>query len=1127
MGLYGRQLKILDLDRMMEFWPEQQGHSSLYARFGTVPRRNCAHTYHDRHQTTSYPFSYGEQQGQGRESGYWTVPSLRTGRSQQDSANWTHSELAAPSSSHFPFNLDRQTQQHQDIGVYEPYEVRGREWTAAQRDYERGFQRERWQRIWEPSSPVRYKREVSTKRSNNSYQGLESWAAQYSHSLPRRKNREEELRCTPHSLLESSGATERNRSGINPQVSLLQHVRQSADGNKSGAVWDRRQTLTCHPLQVPASDTSHTLDIIEKAGYQRRMFSHPPGYTAPPPYNSPHKCSPVMQHSNTNREQGGQRQTYWSQPTIKKQDISNLQDKNKREKEELTNRDGNQTCAQLEGLQHRTPGSDALKAGSPITVQDIQQHPQIIQSVQNTKATEQTSSKVIEGKKFWLNKKTGGMTIFCLVSRIADITQTPSRPLCTSQANIQSSEFTEVSEGQRDSGDILQTQKFADEVDFRAAASTEQSTSDTRNITTNVKTIPTGIDSLETETGISPENNNLNGSTFGRQVAQCAHPVPVKYPLWREPSFTSRAETENPSSFLKADHKEEESGGLHSQEKSATAHPINVEVRRLDIKRDTQSEDSESLLVIDTTCVVVKMELIPPPKKDHVHYLSSTVHTGENPLHIQSSNVPKSNSLLTNEQDSDMEMKLASEGGGDLSFTCKPSSSFSERETLVECSDRIPGIPLHGSITEEQSEEAPSFLDLCVMDEPLSVTNDNHDRTGQLPDTKEDHLVTCQNEDDAEDQVQNEDGEHFAGPQEQVSALCEEMDNNSKLEANVQTSKETKKTEDRQLEPTDEEGTTEENGEENQLVTNDPSLQHPYPCECLSKSSFLSHSNLTSLSYISQLTTEEDLDVVALNLAENLAPCPETSSLPEATSYRQPSPLLPGSTKSSPSSTPHKCHSPRPSPELIDQLMEPISGIEDKDDKNESSELVNDESSDASKNREEQEVVSQQQFEFEKSDNDTCGEEKSNNDTCGEEKSNNDTCGEEKSNNDTCGEEKSDNDTCGEEKSDNDTCGEEKSDNDTCGEEKSENYTCGEEKSDNDTCGEEKSNNDTCEEEKSDNDTCGEENSDNDTCGEEKSDNDTCGEEKSDNDTCGEEKSDNDTLKKRNQTMILVEKKQQ
>lgn len=987
---------------------------------------------------------YGEQQDQGRESTYWTVPGSRTGGAPQEYTNWTNRELTAPASSHFPFILDHHPRQHQDLGEYQPHETRDREWTAAQqavRDYERGFLREGWQRRWEPCSPVRYNREVSTKRNDNSYRELEAWAARYSHSLPRRRRIEAELRGASQGLLESSRDS---RSGRDPRVAALQQVLQSENIRESG-LWDRgarQQAPTYYPSQTLASDTSHMLDMKEKTGYQRRMFSQPPGYIAPPPYNSPHKSSPVLHHSDTRWEQEGKRQTYWSQPTVRELDVS--ADHRKEDKEDLKKPDATQyTFPELEGLKRKRQEIDASQASSPVSIQKPHipcesnlslQQPQVLQEVQNKKIIEEPSSKVIEGRKFRLNKKTGGLTIFCLVSRIASTKETPSLPLCTLQTNIQNTELEEVPKGLRDSGDNNQSHKVADEVDFKTPKLTEQlNTLEAKNLDPQLKETPTCIESemLEdnpsdkAEADVSPEKASTNDddSTFAGQGTQLLQPVSVKYPLWREPSFTSRAEIES----LKANSEEVESGVLHSQEDSAEVHPIDIEVRRLDIKEDSESEDNKGLLVIDTTCVVVKMELIPSPKKEHVHYLDSTE---ESPGDVQSSVSPEcvqSNSQLNQEMiidqnaetdslhinekpetelDSDFTEKMAPDGESEISLPCMSSSSVSEKETLRERAERILGIPLHDCITEQQPADAMSPLDLCVENqevEPSPIKDkDIDDEAEKIPeDTTEEEQSQNQSEvgqtedalclqeiDDTKDQMANEGDQDFAQSQEQAAAVSEENDAGSHLKTDIGASSEIEMAEDPLLKSSCEEGATEQSEDKNQSAEKDTTSQHPSQClspptnvsdsslspslDCEAPnpdlSEMVSSSNETSLMCISESNTVEgcDLELSALNSVENVSTDPETSSLPYTPSQQLPSPPPPEIADFSPNPSPGVDPFPNTSLDLTDQTAEIVSSVEDQDEEGETLQLIINEISDAledlAKNMTE-ELVSQEQFE--------------------------------------------------------------------------------------------------------------------------------------------------------------------
>lgn len=730
-------------------------------------------------------------------------------------------------------------------------------------------------------------------------------------------------------------------------MATLPQLRQPANIRESG-VWDsghRLQTSTYYPSQAPAPDTSH-MYIKDNTGYQRRMFSQPPGYIAPPPYNSPHRSTTVMHHCDTSWEQEGKRQTYWSQPTLRADVSVDLQYKRKVEKEDFTKPDGSKTCAELDGVKHRRQQTDVLQTISPIsvntTIQDESfslQQPQVIKAAHNT--NDQTSSKIIEGRKFKLNKKTGGMTIFCLVSRIAGITETPSLPICISQAEIQKIDLGDVLKDLQENNDNQIT--HADEVDFRVPILTEQSnTPDVTNDKAKQKEMLGDILSNKEETGnVSPEKKNLYvNSTLGKESKQ---PVSVKYPLWREPCFTSRPETGSSASFsYKVQSEDSESDIPPNKEGGTKSHPV----RRPDIKTDTESEESKGLLVIDTSCVVVKMELIPSPKKEHVHYSDYTAQTEHNALDIQSTTFPEANkqveatdqntekkSLHINDKPgtdqachSDPTEERATKNESEISSLCMLTSSASE--TLEERAQRILGIPLYDCVTEQQPGDATSTipdtrvaeLDGGVKPSPTSL----HDAVGQISEgtTEEEQLHNQleidQTEDavglkESDDEVASEDGEDVAVSQEQPY-MSKENDVDSQLETEMP--EETQMTEDKQFESGSGDDKTKKSLEENHPVENDSSCQHFSSPEDLSNSTVLSHSDL--LSYISESKTEGGLnhEMAVLDTAQILDPYAEISPLrvPYALLENLPSPLLPESIGSSIDPTSHTDHSPSPPP---------------------------------------------------------------------------------------------------------------------------------------------------------------------------------------------------------------------
>ncbi|CAJ1051727.1 uncharacterized protein si:ch211-159e12.5 isoform X1 [Xyrichtys novacula] len=877
MNIYRASLKSVK----MELWTENQGRPSLYSKPGTVPGRNFAHNYNDRHQETHYPLYYSVQQDQGRESSYWTAQGSRTGGTPHEYTNWTDQDLTSLVSSQFPFVLDHHPQQHRDLGEYQQPEARGRDWAATQRaarDYDGGYPREGWQKRWELCSPIRYNCEISTKRNDSSYRELEAWALRYSHSLPRRKRMEAGLRGASQSLLESRDSS---RGITDPRVAALQQVIQSANIRESGHRdrGGRQQGPNHYPLQTSARDTSHMLDMKEKVSYQGRMFSQPPGYIAPPPYNSSHKSSPELHQCDSSLEKEGKRQSQWSQVTPQKQFVAGEQlGQRKVEKEDCTQADGNQnTHLGLEGLKQRQHEKDAFQPSSADSTEttNIQhedllspQQPQILPAVQKKRINEDSFFKVIEGRKFRLNKKTGGMTIFCLVSRIAGTSETPSLPLCASQANIQNTKSGEVSKNLENNDDQL-----ADEVDFKAPTLREQSvTPDSRSLQDEQKETPTFVhddtlvDNQSNESVTSLDNEE---SSFTRQVSQSMQPVSVKYPLWREPGLASRAEIESPVICSKTSSEEAKSDDLPNQKDSGRVHPIDIEVRRLDITKATESEDSNDLLVIDTTCVLVKMELIPSPKKEHVHYLHLMPNTENIPPDIslttsteafQSKNHvrqegttdqnAKTNPLqlsegLETQPDSDPKEKLESDT--EISFPTMMLSMPSlvpNRETLAERAERILGIPFQDCIIDQQPAVTSSRLDLFLenqeVDTPPTEDNSSCETDEQIKDSmgekensqnptevsQTEEAVCLQEKDNDKDQEDHNGDQDIAASQEHLSSEETETDNKYSFQ--------NKMTESPLLGSTNGEYTTEKDNDDDQPVEDDNLPQYSAPSPAVS-----------------------------------------------------------------------------------------------------------------------------------------------------------------------------------------------------------------------------------------------------------------------------------------------------
>lgn len=735
-----------------------------WSNFYSYVSHHFANSYSDRHQTTQYPLYYSEQQDQCRESSYWTLPGSRAVGSLPTYANWTDQNLAGHSSSHFPFILDTQPQHQHHIGQYQLHEGRDREWTAAKRasrEYDRGFLREGWQRRWESCSPIRYNnREAPSKKNENSYRELEAWAARYSHSLPRRRRIEAEMRSASQGFVDSSRAIERDyRSGTDPRLVALQQVVHSNSNVKATGLWTkagRQQGSIHHPSQTLTADTGHMLNLKDQSISQKKVFSQPPGYVAPPPYGSPQKSLQMLQRDKSDKGNG--QQHYRPHNTAKREDASESYEKE--EKENLTKSDGNQHAfPETERPTHLNKETETIQESTAVSVQEsnIQfegmlslQLPQLLYST--SIQSNDLSPKVIEGRKFRLDKKKGGLTIFCLVSRIADTSET-----LASSTYSQTFRSTKNDSATVQSSGLDETHKLADEVDFIAPALREQSKASTGiNAGTQERAIgecllgdlPEDYSSNKIDTYVVPKEQENDGDcTMERQVTHSEQSLSVKYPLWKEPSFLIRSETETLSTCPTEENKEGETDILHYEAVSTEVVSNYIKGETPEIEEVSELEDVHQLgsPIVDTSCVVVKMEVISSPKKEHVHYFDSTVQLEHSPPDIQT--IPSAkyvqssshfNQDLKKDQSAEKEaahstelpeseltlvpkLKQTLEDENGISIESISSFSVPVKESLEWRAQRILGIPVDDSFTEQRTDKNQMPLVKDQMNEPLQA----------------------------------------------------------------------------------------------------------------------------------------------------------------------------------------------------------------------------------------------------------------------------------------------------------------------------------------------------------------------------------------------------------------------
>ncbi|XP_030229510.1 uncharacterized protein LOC115556548 [Gadus morhua] len=732
---------------MMAYWAESQGQSPVYAKYCTVPGPNCTHMYHDRHKATYLPLPLCDQ----REPSCWNVPGSRTGGILHDYTNWTNPDLAAPAASHFPFGLDNPNKDRP-----QPQETRGGERRAGgyrgapEREYELGNPNEGWQRRWEPGSS-------SSSLSDSSYRELQAWAARYSHSLPRRRRMGAEMKGAFQEAPDTSRTLGRvNRHAPDPHMAALQRSESYSGPRGPMGVGGHQKTMTNNPLPVCPPEST-----MERNNYHRMRFSQPPGYIGPPAYDGQHNRSPGMQYHNTfGTDQQAKRNTSFLKSTQPNQNMSSdLQDIRGGNKEKDTKESQKQRSAlDSNSYEDRIQATNTLWQNQPIYSQPTQVQPVSHSSpreVQESKPTEGISSNVIEGRTFRLNQRTGGATIFCLVSRMCETksetlrenVETKAVPHCTRKSNSESSELGGITKGLMDDNDIIHRMtKLADEVDFSVENMSKIPVEHTisrkngKDTVGLVESQEAAGHKIESQTGCSLANQTHLQSTTEKDGVGDVNPVvgpqvgqtsPLRFPLWREPGYTARMD-KNSSLRCRA----LVNNSPTSKSTDICGRPIDIEVRRFEIKEDEKAESCGGQLVIDTTSVLVRMELIPSPKKEHVNYLFhppynppnvdtglvAAIQTQVNPFPAPDEPEPQTDreegdpTDLTHEDFLKAE-ELQPEKASDLCLPCLPQISPPEKETLTARAERILGIPLLDSNTELTCEETVTVPDLCSENE--------------------------------------------------------------------------------------------------------------------------------------------------------------------------------------------------------------------------------------------------------------------------------------------------------------------------------------------------------------------------------------------------------------------------
>ncbi|XP_028854536.1 uncharacterized protein LOC114800859 [Denticeps clupeoides] len=767
----------------MAYWSGSQEQPPIHNKYGTVPARYFSHAYQEKQHRTNYQ-EYSREH-LAYEPSCWTLPRSQTGGVLQDYTNWADT-AALPN---FPFTLESQSQS-QISSVRAAQERKGREWLPRdiprslrerQNESVQGSEGQAVREWWDSYSPVHYRKDGAKRSlSDSSYRELEAWATRYSHSLPRKKRIESAMWGGAQGPLATekisdwmgrSYGTEAyqrpaNITRLPPQKNNLGHC----DG----------YDVYLPPPYIPPpgipNQEAMSSNIKENAyTVQRRPFSLPPCYITPPPYSNQsarvhlaekHVKEEVMSVANTSDMLPAMRRPNYDM-------ITGLEGA-----DELQRRDTHVACTnspQNEQIEHRP------WKGTSGTLQ-----PQIHGTVHAIP----TSSDVPTNTNTKIKKRRGGETVFCLVSRmgtLAGLSSSPEDPLKPQSLPLFVSPLAGVCEGTRQH-DSLETEKSqksphpADEVDSEVLITEPNCVLACNNtqIPLHLKHKPKGSSnwmdveqaaahreellraiqkcgakhqaSGKYDISLTMKNNEYNDQALpdstktyalspktSKKATELVNENSVKFPLWREPKWHCQSQKS-------AEQTSEANSDISVLAQDFHNCPNNV--RQSDIREGLQN-DSNGFLVIDTTCVVVKVEFICPPKKEHVQYVSCPYYgsTDPDPVGTSETVIESNQELMSNvsskddtsvpqtmnnyELGKDQEatentVENMLDAVGDESCNSIPYDSNEEtssslapvKETLEERAVRILGLPLqNGNSQTDVSQENPCIQEQLEDDE--------------------------------------------------------------------------------------------------------------------------------------------------------------------------------------------------------------------------------------------------------------------------------------------------------------------------------------------------------------------------------------------------------------------------
>lgn len=606
---------------------------------------------------------------------------------------------------------------------------------------------------WQPGSSTLYRREKE-KLGANSYRELEAWANRYYHSLPRQRHAEagtwSSSQHRPDSEKMLSCSTGRLVSAEPNQRHLAS---TAAPFNQERCDFNNRlrvQLETWKAQQPP-------LYISAKQSLSRKMSgsnskenvvqgpssSQPPNYTPPPPYSSPHgsngaksSAEPVVEYR------------------VESRPVASMFPALRRTQHSVLLAEGGQSMdhSSSGGIPRLVTYSDSDKAETLGARRPTQKQDAV--PLQPSQNSELSSSDMARSKQNKFTRRRGGETVFCLVSRmgeIAGMSSSPDEPLKSHSLPLLKTSAPGVTAGdakQVDATTIREREKearepvqLADEVDSGGATQpcgplmtidtpeglmegSQTQISDCGLRDTHEEKLQSGLQpkllahntekrSFITRKKDEEANAGVKDKTDLSKTDSQAEPysqTTMMFPLWKEPKWHHCSK-----GVL-------EKNNEPNQETSDTVQPGQAtegQPKRAEVVTSAVGDKSRGLVVIDASCVVVKVEFIFPPEKEHVQYVCSrstdSYEHGSDSLNLQvqtddhnDTDTPRATDKrpLTKNNPQELHVKIEDQhdhvikATSEMTHDIMPCKLISKNETLKERAERILGIRFQNNSDE-------------------------------------------------------------------------------------------------------------------------------------------------------------------------------------------------------------------------------------------------------------------------------------------------------------------------------------------------------------------------------------------------------------------------------------------